>query len=250
MCHNSSTKIIITHGIKFGTSQSITELVINNSEHVSDSNGGILVISSNHGNTNTGLVCFFNGINTLGTRRIHNSTKANNSEPFFIRSGVHEFLSKLFIGSDRALVDGSTAKSKDTETVRTQNGNLFLPVFLVTRFEVRDVTTLSLVGTKSNHAVRGTFDVNNVLIIESIAINRCNGFVDSSHELVFGAERHFVYNRGVGLEGIDVDSTKVGGAEDGNFSRVTNFSFASTSFTKRTFTTQNTSSKSRLDEVG
>mmetsp|Transcript_25630 Transcript_25630/g.36134 ORF Transcript_25630/g.36134 Transcript_25630/m.36134 type:complete len:689 (+) Transcript_25630:1304-3370(+) len=187
------------------------------------------------------------GRNTLGTRGIHNGTKTNDSEPLSFRSSVDEFLSKLLIGLDRILVDRSTAKSKNTKTVGTQDSNLFSPVILVNRFEGVDITTLGLMRTKRNHAVGSTLHVNDVLAIETTSIDFRDRVVNSSHELVFGTERNFVNNRSVVLEGFDVDTTEVGSTEDRDFSGVSDFSFTSTVVTENTLTTQNTSGKGAGD---
>mmetsp|Transcript_3618 Transcript_3618/g.7525 ORF Transcript_3618/g.7525 Transcript_3618/m.7525 type:complete len:375 (-) Transcript_3618:1869-2993(-) len=80
--HNGLLDFLIIHGIEFRSGNSSRVLSVDESKRSTNSKSGILVISSDHGNTDSSMVGFFDGDNTLGTRRIDNGTKTNDSEPW------------------------------------------------------------------------------------------------------------------------------------------------------------------------
>mmetsp|Transcript_19647 Transcript_19647/g.40780 ORF Transcript_19647/g.40780 Transcript_19647/m.40780 type:complete len:236 (+) Transcript_19647:1322-2029(+) len=217
---------------------------INQTKHSSNSQGSILVVSSNHGNTNTSTLGNFDSINTFRTGRIHDGTKTNNGEPRFT-TFLHKFWTKLFSLLDRTLLKRTTSQSQHTETMRRQNSNLFNPVVLVTRFKIffLEASIFGLVFAQRNHTIRCSLDMGNQLVIVVHTIILLNRSMNSGHELVLRTERNFSNHRGTVLDSRHINISKVSCTKDRKFSGVSNLSFASTILSKATLGAKDTSSK-------
>mmetsp|Transcript_19646 Transcript_19646/g.40761 ORF Transcript_19646/g.40761 Transcript_19646/m.40761 type:complete len:242 (+) Transcript_19646:1322-2047(+) len=222
---------------------------INQTKHSSNSQGSILVVSSNHGNTNTSTLGNFDSINTFRTGRIHDGTKTNNGEPRFT-TFLHKFWTKLFSLLDRTLLKRTTSQSQHTETMRRQNSNLFNPVVLVTRFKIffLEASTLGLVLAQRNHPVRSTLYMSNQFVVVIRPIILFNRGMNSGHELVFRTEGDFSNHGRTIFHSRHIYVSKVCGTEDGELSWVSNLTLAATIFSQAAFGTKDASTQGLAQE--
>mmetsp|Transcript_14771 Transcript_14771/g.35634 ORF Transcript_14771/g.35634 Transcript_14771/m.35634 type:complete len:578 (-) Transcript_14771:202-1935(-) len=129
-----------------------------------------------------------------------------------------------------------------------KDSDLLDPVVAVDVFSFVEHTGLELLVTERNHTIRGTLDVNDKLVILAFTIVLGSGVVNSSHELVFGGEWNFSDDRRSVLHFVNLNTTPVGSTQDGKFSWVTNFTFATTILSKSTLRAKNTTSKTLTEE--
>mmetsp|Transcript_12879 Transcript_12879/g.19565 ORF Transcript_12879/g.19565 Transcript_12879/m.19565 type:complete len:579 (-) Transcript_12879:1614-3350(-) len=228
LLHNTP-HLLIRHSVKFRTSNGFRMIFIKKSKLSSNGKSSVSVVTSDHSNTNTSSVSLLDSLHTLWTRRIHDSTETNHSEPRFF-TVTDKFRTKLISLRHLRLGNTSTSQSQHTKTMGTENSDLLNPVHDINRLHVffSNLSTLGLVLTKRNHTIWCTLDMDDKFIqeIRSIIFQFC--FMYGSHKLVFRAERYFGDNGGAILHSRDINTSKVGSTEDGKFGRVTNFSFAST----------------------
>mmetsp|Transcript_1798 Transcript_1798/g.3405 ORF Transcript_1798/g.3405 Transcript_1798/m.3405 type:complete len:363 (-) Transcript_1798:1031-2119(-) len=190
---------------------------------------------------------FPDSLHTLGTRRIHNGTETNHGKPLSFGATGHEISTKVIANFDGVLVNVGTAQTKNTETVRAEDGNLFNPVFFVDCFDVFFASTsaLSLVLALFDHSIGSTLDVRNELAIGGVVT--CGRLVDGAHELVVRAEWDLGNNGAIILQLVNVHASKVRSTEDGELSRVSNLAGTSAALADHALTAQNTTRKGRLD---
>mmetsp|Transcript_19101 Transcript_19101/g.55502 ORF Transcript_19101/g.55502 Transcript_19101/m.55502 type:complete len:487 (+) Transcript_19101:344-1804(+) len=164
--HDSFLDLVVIHGIQLGSSDSFRVLLVNNAQHVSNGGGSILVVSSDHGNANSGLAGLGNGLDTLGAGGIHNSAESNHGEPGLI-AAIHKFGSELIALVHFALRDLAAGEPNDAQAVRGEGGNLFRPVPGVNVFVFIRVkrSALGLLVTELEHAIGGALGVNNELAV-------------------------------------------------------------------------------------
>ena len=134
--------------------------------------------------------------------------------------------------------------------MRRENSNLFSPIRSINDFNHVDIdnSSLGLVLAKRDHTIRSSLCVNNVLIVKIMSINFGNRLMDCSHKLVFRRKWNFSHKGGCRLEFFNINSTKVGSTENGDFRRVTDFTVLATIDTENTLGAQNSSCQSRLDK--
>mmetsp|Transcript_19652 Transcript_19652/g.40856 ORF Transcript_19652/g.40856 Transcript_19652/m.40856 type:complete len:601 (+) Transcript_19652:212-2014(+) len=241
---SSNLKFLISHSIQFWSSDSFRVLLVNQTKHPTNGKSSVLVVTGDHGNTDTSTMGNLDGINTFWAGRIHDCAQSNNSQPR-LTAFLDKLRSKLFTGLHSILVEGTTSQGKNTETMRRQNSNLFNPVVLVTRFKIffLEASIFGLVFAQRNHTIRCSLDMGNQLVIVVHTIILLNRSMNSGHELVLRTERNFSNHRGTVLDSRHINISKVSCTKDRKFSGVSNLSFASTILSKATLGAKDTSSK-------
>ena len=183
--HDGLLELIVGHGIHLGTGDGLGVLLVDKAEHVADGGGGILVITGDHGNTNTGTLGLRDGLYALGTGRVHDGAETDHGEPGLV-TAVDELGSETLVLGDLTLGDGSAGKSNDTETMRREGSDLLGPVLLIDILNILGLerTTLGLLVAHLEHAVGSTLGMDNELAVVALAVNVGSGLVDGSHELL------------------------------------------------------------------
>ena len=187
--HDGLLELIVGHGIHLGTGDGLGVLLVDEAEHVTDGGGGILVITGDHGNTNTGTLGLGDGLHALGTGRVHDGAETDHGEPGLI-TAVDELGSETLVLGDLTLGDGTTGKGNDAETMGREGSNLLGPVLLIDILNILGLerTALGLLVAHLEHAVGSTLGMDNELAVVAIAVNVGGGLVDGSHEL-FGNDK-------------------------------------------------------------
>mmetsp|Transcript_20653 Transcript_20653/g.58795 ORF Transcript_20653/g.58795 Transcript_20653/m.58795 type:complete len:668 (-) Transcript_20653:1876-3879(-) len=217
--------LFVAHGVEFWSGDCAAMLFVDESEVGSDGEGGVFVVTGDHGDTDSGTVGFGDGVDAFWAWRVHDGAKSHDGQP---RSSapVHEFRSELLSLLDFALWKGSAEEGEHTETVRTQDGNLFGPVLRVDWLGLSEESGLGLLVAQQDHAVWGSLHVDDIDIFHSRAVVDFVGVVDGGHELVLGTEWDLGDDRDVVLHRVDLDASPVAGAEDGQLGRVSDFTLA------------------------
>mmetsp|Transcript_14088 Transcript_14088/g.38770 ORF Transcript_14088/g.38770 Transcript_14088/m.38770 type:complete len:974 (+) Transcript_14088:288-3209(+) len=241
--------LLLGEGIEFWSGNGIWVLGVDESELVSDCEGGILVISGDHGNTDSGTVGNSDGVNAFWARWVHDSAKSDNCEPW-LGAFVDESWLELGTLLDLALVSRSAAQGQHTKSMGAEHGDLIGPKVHLDWFLVflSEHTGLGLVLAKLDHAVWGSLGVDDILSVVSGSVVLWGWLVHGGHELVLGGEWDFGDDWGFVLHATDIDVGKVGGAEDGQFSWVSDLAFASTVDTESALGAEDTASEGVADE--
>mmetsp|Transcript_13205 Transcript_13205/g.25554 ORF Transcript_13205/g.25554 Transcript_13205/m.25554 type:complete len:628 (-) Transcript_13205:1537-3420(-) len=242
---HSLTEFLIRLGIELRTSDSIRVVLVNNSELITDSKSGSTVVTSDHLDGYTCTMGLLDSRDTLGTGRIYDSANTNNGKPRLITGD--ELRAKLLTGLRGISRNNSAAKGKATETMGREIVGSVKPVVAINRLRLSNITVLSLVGSHSNQAIRGTLDVNNNTVGD--LVNLRNGVAEGGHKLVLRGERDLV-NDGLVLAHFDVVNIgKVSSTDNSNLSGVTDLTIAATIGTEHGVGADNTTGKNTAKKL-
>mmetsp|Transcript_32173 Transcript_32173/g.77792 ORF Transcript_32173/g.77792 Transcript_32173/m.77792 type:complete len:469 (-) Transcript_32173:2054-3460(-) len=111
--HDRLHELLVAVGVELRPRHGLAELLVDDSEHVSDGGGRVLVIPRDHGDAYPGAVRLPDGLDALGTGGVHDRAQSDHGEPLALGTARDELGTELLGESDGILVDVGAAQSQN-----------------------------------------------------------------------------------------------------------------------------------------